>query len=229
MSLVLASFSFFPWGSAEPVSKWNSVKPVDSHPLMDIIDHMSPDEAERTLSRHKRGLFYLPNGTEWSLTSELKIPLSDEAQITITVPVKYVFDGNCDVMSSCEENKNQYRDLRTQMSIINVIEQTLGKMGLDGKSCVLRAVCEINETPIGQFSFMGEIITLLLTLRKEHKERTFLKEYIEAETLGAKGKDLCWKKYSTCPISILTLHSQYKNTANLASNMIEGARSHTSR
>jgi len=231
VTLVVVGLGFlFPWQSAgEPLKDWASLGPVDNEPLLAMIDNeLSNEESHRTLSRHKRGLIYLPNGTEWSLTSELKIPLSSEASITVKVPVKYVFDGWCDCTGCSCDTKSSSRDLRHQLSILNVVETTMGKMGLDGRTCVLRAVCEINETPISQFSFIGEIVTLLLTLKKEHKERNFLKDYLEAETLGARGKDLCWKKYSTCPISILTLHSQFKNSASVESNAIEGARNQKS-
>ena len=42
------------------------------------------------------------------------------------------------------------------------VEEALNRTGLNGRQCVLRAICELRETPIHEASLLGETITLLL-------------------------------------------------------------------
>ncbi len=38
----------------------------------------------------------------------------------------------------------------------------MDRAGLPGRQCVLRAVCEMAETPIQQWSLIGEMLAVLL-------------------------------------------------------------------
>ena len=38
------------------------------------------------------------------------------------------------------------------------IERSLDKVGLPGHQCVLRTICELKETPINEYSLVGEMI-----------------------------------------------------------------------
>ena len=42
------------------------------------------------------------------------------------------------------------------------IEAAMDKSGIPGKPCVLRAICELTETPIHHWSVFGEMLTNLL-------------------------------------------------------------------
>ena len=42
------------------------------------------------------------------------------------------------------------------------VEDALDKGGVPGRQCVLRAICELRETPINQWSMVGEMITNML-------------------------------------------------------------------
>ena len=42
-------------------------------------------------------------------------------------------------------------------------EEMLFKMGLDGKPCLLRAICEMHESPLLGYGLFGEIMELFLT------------------------------------------------------------------
>ena len=44
------------------------------------------------------------------------------------------------------------------------MEGILQATGIDGKSCLLRTICEMQSNPIGEFTVVGEIITILLRL-----------------------------------------------------------------
>ena len=43
--------------------------------------------------------------------------------------------------------------------MLQKVEDGLDRGGLPGKQCVLRAICEIKETPIHEWSLVGEMIT----------------------------------------------------------------------
>ncbi len=42
-------------------------------------------------------------------------------------------------------------------------EDLLFKFGLDGKPCLLRAICEMHESPLLGYGFIGEVLELFLT------------------------------------------------------------------
>lgn len=42
-------------------------------------------------------------------------------------------------------------------------EDMLSTIGLDGKACLLRAICEVQGHPLSNFGFVGEILKLFFT------------------------------------------------------------------
>ena len=49
-----------------------------------------------------------------------------------------------------------------QANVLGAISEAFGRAGLDGQQCVLRAVCELEETPIKHWSILGDMVTTLL-------------------------------------------------------------------
>ena len=47
--------------------------------------------------------------------------------------------------------------------LYRAVEDTLFKFGIDGKACLLRAICEMHESPLMGYGFFGEILQLFLT------------------------------------------------------------------
>ena len=58
-------------------------------------------------------------------------------------------------------NIHFYVKLKTLL-FLKKIEAAMEKSGIPGKPCVLRAICELTETPIHHWSVFGEMITNLL-------------------------------------------------------------------
>ena len=50
-----------------------------------------------------------------------------------------------------------------QFQIFKSLEGALQATGVDGKGCLLRTICEMQKNPIGEFTMMGEIVTILFT------------------------------------------------------------------
>merc|ERR1719384_946808 len=78
----------------------------------------------------------------------------------------------------------------------------MDKSGIPGKPCVLRAICELTETPIHHWSVFGEMITNLL--RPKNGSHVTLEEYKKAEKIGEEQGD-CWSFYPECPLSIFNV------------------------
>lgn len=41
-----------------------------------------------------------------------------------------------------------------------IAEDLLANFGLDGKECLLRAICEVHAHPLRNFGFLGEVMKL---------------------------------------------------------------------
>ena len=47
--------------------------------------------------------------------------------------------------------------------LYQAVEDLLYKFGLEGKACLLRAICEMHESPLIGYGFFGEVLELFLT------------------------------------------------------------------
>ncbi|XP_040564305.1 uncharacterized protein [Lepeophtheirus salmonis] len=89
-----------------------------------------------------------------------------------------------------------------QVSILSKLEEAITKGGMNGRHCVLKAICELQETPIHEWSVLGEMISVLFRPKKGYHSE--LLDYKKAEKLGSEtGK--CWSHYPNCPISIFNI------------------------
>jgi len=110
------------------------------------------------------------------------------------------------------------RDWNNEMQpALDDLEGIVSMLGLDGRSCVLRAVCEISESPFMRpEGIVGEMLEVFVNyLTMETPETNELnggevilsrrrRDYHEATV---KGRDVggCEDHYSTCPISLFNI------------------------
>lgn len=47
--------------------------------------------------------------------------------------------------------------------LYTVIEDLISNFGLNGKACVLRAICEVHSKPVNRFGLIGEVFKLFFT------------------------------------------------------------------
>ncbi|XP_076392158.1 uncharacterized protein LOC100883660 [Megachile rotundata] len=91
-------------------------------------------------------------------------------------------------------------------------EDMLGNFGLNGKACLLRAICEVQGHPFTNFGLIGEILKLFFTASKS-PFADLLTEYIEAENRG-KFHGECWPYFKDCPKSLFhPSENKYTNDA----------------
>ncbi|CAL7949728.1 unnamed protein product [Xylocopa violacea] len=79
-------------------------------------------------------------------------------------------------------------------------EDMLANFGLNGKACLLRAICEVQGHPLSNFGLIGEMLKLFFTASKSPFAK-ILKDYVEAENRG-KFHGECWPYFKDCPKSL---------------------------
>ncbi|KAE8751628.1 hypothetical protein FOCC_FOCC001476 [Frankliniella occidentalis] len=131
-------------------------------------------------SRQKRllwvtndGRLALPPGTALTITPTISMPF-----------VRYPPDGF----------------LSNMALLYAVVEDLLDNFGMDGKACLLRAICEVHgrsAESLRSLGVLGEMLRLFLTASKS-PFAVLLPEYVQAERAGA-GDGECWPYFRDCP------------------------------
>lgn len=191
------------------------------------------DRTKRFLYYTSEQRLMLPPGTHFSLKPAIKLPLKisspgfefDSVYSPVVIGVN--FD---DLGLTSEENPwalwpdfGIFRKKREAWSPIpgvnwaggdrevmfQVLEDAISNIGLPGKPCLLRAICEMFETPLMNHGFMGDVMELFFSVSKAAQADKRLADYLEAETLGKHHKS-CAKFYSGCEHSLFTNNGQSK-------------------
>ncbi|XP_053684730.1 uncharacterized protein LOC128734514 [Sabethes cyaneus] len=109
-----------------------------------------------------------------------------------------------------EEHKHAFHGGERAL-LYTVVEDFIANFGLDGKACMLRAICEVHSKPVENFGLVGEFLKLFFTASlspySEH-----LSEYVSAENIG-KGKTgpgECFPYYKDCPRSLFRTPSEFQ-------------------
>lgn len=96
------------------------------------------------------------------MTPVLKTVLVREGPLSAKVGVAFPFE----VQLAFEAGQRRFRKARDtgrdRRILYRTIEHGLGQLGLDGRACVLRAVCEAAQHPINEDGLFGEVLSLLL-------------------------------------------------------------------
>jgi len=92
--------------------------------------------------------------------------------------------------------------------LFTVVEDLLTNFGMDGKACLLRAICEVHgHKSIHKFGFIGEFLQLFLTASRS-TYADLMKDYVTAETVGKHSKE-CYPYFKECPKSLFTNNHNY--------------------
>jgi len=93
--------------------------------------------------------------------------------------------------------------------LYEVVEEFLFKFGMDGKACLLRAICEMHESPLMGYGLLGEMLELFLTASLSPYSKR-LSDYVAAEISG-KDDGECWRYYKECPKSLFGINDGINN------------------
>lgn len=178
-------------------------------------------QSEKPKSRKKRTV-YLPNQTMLTMQSRLVVPQPPVGVYLVWFRVRFFIRsmftqslipvvGQNNIVAALGRSFSTDDDIgnlltRTiiddQIDVLGKIEAAMEKSGIPGKPCVLRAICELTETPIHHWSVFGEMITNLL--RPKNGSHVTLEEYKKAEKIGEEQGD-CWSFYPECAFSIFNI------------------------
>ncbi|XKL64398.1 hypothetical protein PGB90_004484 [Kerria lacca] len=95
--------------------------------------------------------------------------------------------------------------------LYTIVEDLLASFGMDGKACLLRAICEVHShSSIQKFGLVGEIVELFFSASKSPFAE-LLDEYVQAEVTGRQKRE-CWPYFKDCPKSLFQpIHNKYTN------------------
>eukprot|EP00094_Tigriopus_californicus_P001382 TCALIF_01338-PA protein Name:"Protein of unknown function" AED:0.23 eAED:0.28 QI:8/0/0/0.8/0.25/0.4/5/0/215 len=151
---------------------------------------------------HKKKIVF-PPGTQLVLTPTLAMPLLRyppqglDTNLTISTPFTIKFDR-----LGLTDNENP----------IGLMPFLNPGAGMDGNPCLLRAICEMHESPLMGYGLFGEMLELILTASKSPYSRR-LSDYIEAERQGKEDGE-CWRYFKDCPKSLFSTTSRYSLTSS---------------
>jgi len=123
-----------------------------------------------------------------------------EFALPMTIFLDTIFDGNL------LGGRNARSAANEQSGLFKWMETAYWSAGLDGKKCLLRTICEMQEHSIGEYSMYGELLAILLSPRRD--EQSLLDEYIVAEKLGRTNPSLCAVQYHKCTFSIFDFFNE---------------------
>uniref|UniRef100_A0A8W7PTP9 Uncharacterized protein n=1 Tax=Anopheles coluzzii TaxID=1518534 RepID=A0A8W7PTP9_ANOCL len=90
---------------------------------------------------------------------------------------------------------SEYTDT-SRKQFYELVERMLTGWNRNGRSCLLRTICEVAETPLHHNGLVGELFEVVFT---PHETDQLGSEYTLARQYGANGVD-CRRMYAECPL-----------------------------
>ncbi|XP_069694278.1 uncharacterized protein [Periplaneta americana] len=163
-------------------------------------------------SRKRRFLVYPEGGSYVELIMGFGLPiLVQEQSLTMGTVVKLLYSVPTNSTHYTDPAFRERRAPRTsRWDIYSMLEATCDRLGLDGRACVLRAICEAADATLQYNGLAGEIIHVLLTPSSTTEEsRSYMdSEYHAAERLGKEISGSCHLLYSECGVGLLDFISK---------------------
>lgn len=88
----------------------------------------------------------------------------------------------------------------SRLLVYNALESTWQRRGRDGRQCILRAICEVAESPFAHNGLFGEIIDKIFTPHSDEEDEHHGQgtAFQDARQAGMNHAD-CLQTYSKCP------------------------------
>ncbi|KAK7080647.1 hypothetical protein SK128_002863, partial [Halocaridina rubra] len=141
--------------------------------------------------------------------NQLSLPIdvtnTDVAELATTVV--FVFRAAIELNKVFAKKKGDERSLvEDQKALYEQLASSLSAVGVDGRACLLRFICEAQSTRIKKLNLLGKMLATLLT----PKEDSFLEEYNIAATIGRSGQ--CAGNYNKCAISLFNIFNYVRKS-----------------
>nr|XP_027209229.1 uncharacterized protein LOC113802803 [Penaeus vannamei] len=172
--------------------------------LNDLVSKDKPDKTE-VKSRRKRATLYWPEDSQFVAEFYFTIPISAPSGVTIpfTIDVPYKFklpNVTSSILGRGTANSKTSHYFSERLDVYGVVEGIFEKFGMNGKACMLRAVCERAESHLVEAGMLGEVISTILAASSASSSDEIY-EYQTAEYYGKTHGD-CWNLYPGCPMSL---------------------------
>ncbi|XP_042888088.1 uncharacterized protein LOC122263628 [Penaeus japonicus] len=195
------------------------------------VNETDPSRQDGFLYLTKNRKLKMPPGSLMVITPTLSLPMGRNLPIgygssmTISMPFRISFD---DLGLTSEKNTWGVIDGIDYSSpgdlaggdrevMYKVVEENLESVGLDGKACLLRAICEMFEVPLPNHGFIGEMLELFFSSSRAPNAKDRLADYTKAETRGKGGQD-CTVYHEACPYSFFEVPAGNSSTGVDGSN-----------
>ncbi|XP_057378787.1 uncharacterized protein LOC130700817 [Daphnia carinata] len=151
-------------------------------------------------------------GANWGIENTIEVPvdsvLGDPAFVYVNVfSLIFRVVVQLERLFVKKKTRSSRKIGEDQHTIFKLLEKSLQTTGIDGRACLLRAICEMQQVPFNHYSIMGEILTALLTPKRA--AGNLMQEYLEAEKLGQADAEFCITNYSGCPVSLFKMMRAY--------------------
>ncbi|XP_066993356.2 uncharacterized protein [Anabrus simplex] len=190
----------------------SSFKKLHENKNMLLILFMILDSAPVDTAFRPRRHLYFPEGSYVQLITGFGLPIhsTPRQDVTFGMVLRYLYDlpTNASEMYPMSSEERHVTEGAARWHFYDILEEVITRSGLDGRACLLRAICEAAETPLGQDSILGEMLHVILTPSRTDEAREVFtdRQYHTAERLGtsllAEG-GACGALYRECPVSLL--------------------------
>merc|ERR550517_355062 len=168
-------------------------------------------------NRYRRS-FDSSNPLTFGISMSLDVPLVDlGTDLSLSVPFSFDFPsatttgragtgyGDYYTGNAVGYGRSLDSSISQRKGLFNTIEHYLGRFGgVDGRSCLKRAICEVAATPAHQDGILGDAMNLLLKVDTEPEAFNQTPEYADAQQVGETEKE-CTRFHADCPVSIFKI------------------------
>ncbi|XP_059490100.1 uncharacterized protein LOC132205184 [Neocloeon triangulifer] len=153
------------------------------------------------ISRKARYLLF-PPGSNMGIEVALSVPVRKSVNVAMNIEANYVLPDNVtyffpDLVPGLGQGRLAESFGITRRRTYTTIITMLNRVGLDGRSCLLRAICEAAETPLQHNGLFGDLLHVIFTPSSSNDEQLGA-DFAAAEQQGVDGDD-CGTLYSQCP------------------------------
>ncbi|CAB3380854.1 uncharacterized protein LOC135935710 [Cloeon dipterum] len=153
------------------------------------------------ISRKARYLLF-PPGSNMGIEVALSIPVRKSVNVAMNIEANYVLPDNVtyffpELVPSLDQGRLAESFGITRRRTYTTVITMLNRIGFDGRSCLLRAICEASETPLHHNGLFGDLLHVIFTPSTSNDEQLG-PDFSTAEQKGVEGGD-CKALYPNCP------------------------------
>ncbi|XP_069696635.1 uncharacterized protein [Periplaneta americana] len=116
-----------------------------------------------------------------------------------TYKFQYTLPRNVSELREYPEIRRSLPDTVNRGTSYQAVQNVMKRYGMEGRSCLLRSICEVAEAPIYYNGLIGELLHVIFTPGYgSNMEERVEWEYHEARRRGEEGAD-CQMEYPQCP------------------------------